>query len=329
MNNQEQFNALRKFPDQIQYALDHYTAHGLKAEQYQQVLIGGLGGSGIGGRLCKAWFADKFPLPVEVISDYTLPAYVGEKTLVILSSYSGNTEETLELFDQAISKKCRVLVVTTGGKMAEKASSQGLSYYPAEKGYQPRMALGYSFTYLLLIFAELLGEDIRSSLQDTAERIRKNAGDYEADAYNMLQELKKVIHQKIIVATDVQLEGVGLRLAQQIQENAKHEAFQHTLPEANHNVIESYYGNIPSVFIFLRSAVHDRVSARFDFLTSLLEVEYHKVINLVLQEYELGSLLSLIYRLDTFSLLLADHRAVNATEIANIASLKEFLEGME
>lgn len=321
--------ALRKFPDQIEFALANYHPHGLNINSYTHVVIGGLGGSGIGGRITKTWFAPKFPLPVEVVSDYHLPFYANEKTLLILCSYSGNTEETLTMYDEAIAKGLKPLVLTTGGKILEKAQADGLYTLMAEKGFQPRMALCYPLTYLLLIFAELLEqhEALKTELSTIATRIREKSAHYESEAENLLQQLQKHIQHKVIIVTDAALEGVGIRFAQQIQENSKHEAFQHTLPEANHNVIESYYGTIPSVFFFLRSGLNERVEARFDFLTSLLEVEYHKVLNITFDEYDLGSMLALIYRLDSFTLQLADLRHVNAVEVPNIASLKEFLEG--
>lgn len=330
-NNQVQYDALGNFSHQIRYALTNYTSHELNLDNYAHVIVGGLGGSGIGGRMAKCWFAEKFPLPVEVVADYKLPAYAGDKTLLILCSYSGNTEETLALFAEGIAKGCRLLVLTTGGKIDELAKQHQLKVYYGEGGYQPRMALCYSLTYLLLIFAELTGEieTVKSELAQAADRIAGRRTDYEQEAYDILTLLKKQIPNKVIVVTDPWLEGVGLRFCQQIQENAKHEAFLHILPEANHNVIESYYGNIPSVFFFLRSGQNPRIDSRFDFLTSLLEVEYHKVINLALDQYDLGSVLALIYRLDAFSLHLADLRQVNALEVPNISSLKEFLEGFD
>ena len=323
--------ALRKFPDQIEFSLNNYKNHGLNISDYTNVVIGGLGGSGIGGRIARIWFAEKLPLPVEIVSDYHLPFYADSKTLLLLCSYSGNTEETLTMYNEAIAKGLKPLVLTTGGKILEKALSDGMYHLIAEKGFQPRMALCYPLTFLLLIFAEFLNEldTTKTELSTIASRIRERAAHYESEAENLLNQVQKQITNKVIIVTDSALEGVGIRFAQQIQENAKHEAFQHTLPEANHNVIETYYGNVPSVFFFLRSGKNDRVEARFDFLTSLLEVEYHKVLNIAFDEYDLGSMFALIYRLDAFTLKLADLRNVNAVEVPNISSLKEFLEDVE
>jgi glucose/mannose-6-phosphate isomerase len=328
-NNQIQFDALRKFSHQITFALSNYSNHGLNFGDYTNVIIGGLGGSGIGARITKTWFVDSFPLPVDIVSNYHLPAYADTKSVVILCSYSGNTEETLSIYEEARTAGCKMIVITTGGKMEELATQHGIKIYKGEAGFQPRMALCYSLTSLLMIFAELKGEaeTMSENLNRVASRVNENGVNYEQEAYDLLDMVKKQIPNKVIVVADPWLEGVGLRFCQQIQENAKHEAFLHVLPEANHNVIESYYGNIPAVYFFLRSGNNQRIESRFDFLTSLLEVEYHKVINLVLDEYDLGSVLALIYRLDAFSLYLADLRQVNALDVPNIASLKEFLEG--
>ena len=160
----EQHEALKKFNHQINYAVNNYSGHGLKAENFSNVLIGGLGGSGIGGRITKTIFMDKFPLPVEVIADYRLPAYVNEKTLVILASYSGNTEETLTQFDEVKKRGSKVIILTSGGRLADLAKENNLKTYFLETGFQPRMALGFSLTYLVQIFAELMGQEIKAEL---------------------------------------------------------------------------------------------------------------------------------------------------------------------
>src|SRR5687767_11733674 len=92
---------LATFSQQIEFAIDQYRPHGFNVNEFDNVLLCGLGGSGIAGRIVKNYFLDGFPLPVEVISDYVLPAYVGPRTLAVMCSYSGNTEETLAMYDIA------------------------------------------------------------------------------------------------------------------------------------------------------------------------------------------------------------------------------------
>lgn len=320
-----QHEALRKFGYQINYSVNNYTEHGLKAENFNNILIGGLGGSGIGGRIVKNMFADVFPIPVEVIADYTLPAYVNDKTLVILGSYSGNTEETLTMFNAVAEKGCTTIILTSGGKLQALAQEKNLKTYHIEPGFQPRMALGFSLTYLVLIFGELMGEPKLNELKEVASMFNETAS-YEEDAWQIFESIKEKSKVKFVVLTDGPLEAVGTRFAQQIQENAKHECFTHVLPEHNHNVIESYYGQLQTVFFFIHSEANQRVSARFEFLNGLLEVEYNTVVEIGLSQLNLAAIYQTIHRLDWLSLYLADYRKVDSLNVPNIASLKEFLE---
>ncbi len=322
-----QHEALRKFGYQINFAVENFSNHGLAANQFSNILIGGLGGSGIGGRIVKTLFMDEFPLPVEVIADYTLPAYVNEKTLVILGSYSGNTEETLAMFDEVKKRGSQMLVLTSGGKLGNLVKENNLKSYYIEPGVQPRMALGYSLSYLVLIFAELIGKDAREEMKKVSS-LFDNCDPYQQDAEEVFEAIKSKVNSKYVVLSDAQFEAVATRFAQQVQENAKHECFTHVLPEHNHNVIESYYGTLDTVFFFLNSNSNPRVGSRFEFLNGLLEVENHKVIEMGVEQFNFASVYQTIHRLDWLSLLVADHRRVDSLNVPNIASLKEFLENV-
>ena len=120
-------------------------------------------------------------------------------------------------------------------------------------------------TYLIQIFAEFVKKDVANELKAIAEKVADTAP-YEDEMMEAFEAIKSKLAHKFIIVTDAYFEATGIRFAQQIQENAKHEAFTHVLPEANHNVIESYYGNISSLFIFIDSGKNERVSARFEFL---------------------------------------------------------------
>ncbi|MBC7384033.1 MAG: bifunctional phosphoglucose/phosphomannose isomerase [Bacteroidia bacterium] len=321
----EQHEALKKFNHQINYAVTNYSDHGLKVENFSNVLIGGLGGSGIGGRITKTIFMDQFPVPVDVIADYKLPAYVNEKTLVILASYSGNTEETLTMFDEVKKRGSQMIILTSGGKIAEHAKENNLKTYFLEPGFQPRMALGFSLTYLVQIFAELINKDVKPELIKIAA-LFDDCTPYIDDATQIFESIKHKTKLKFIVLSDAQFEGVATRFAQQIQENAKHECFTHVLPEHNHNVIESYYNTLDSVFFFLNSNTNPRVAARFEFLAGLLEVENHKIVEIGVEQFSITAIYETIHRLDWVSLLVADSLKADSLNVPNIKSLKEYLD---
>lgn len=316
---------LEKFFSQIEFSLDRYHNHGLKLEQFSNVLICGLGGSGIAGRIVKSYFQDKFPLPVEVLSEYQVPAYVNSKTLVIASSYSGNTEETLAMYQDAKLKGATIIVLATGGKIVEVAKADGGLIYIAENGFQPRVALGYSFTNLILIFSELLGQHKQDDLRQIAHTMSSVAS-FDEDSKQIVASLSNSIDKKYIIISDNLYEAVAIRFAQQLQENAKVEAFVTVIPEANHNVIETYYQKTDSNFVFLNSNANPNINRRFGFLRSLLENNGEKIIEITIKDTSLVSLFRTIYTLDWLSLQVAHLKGAVSNRVDNIAALKVFLD---
>ncbi|MHB1279253.1 MAG: bifunctional phosphoglucose/phosphomannose isomerase [Bacteroidia bacterium] len=317
-------SSLDRFYEQIEYVQANYTGHELKAGDFSHVFVGGMGGSGIGATITRAYFIHQFPVPVEVVNDYFLPAYVNEKSLVILGSYSGNTEETLSMFDKAVERKATILVVCGGGQLMEKAKEHGLKYYTIEGGFQPRMALGYSLGFMLRIFAELIDKDISEDLESSIVNLQ-DSGRLKHAAKTLEKKFQSTLNRRYTILCDATFYGVAMRFSQQINENAKMEAFVNMLPEANHNVIESYYGQLPSNFIVLNSNSNERVSARFDFVIALLERENNKVAVFETDGLDISTLFEMIYVLDWFTIYITEPLKVDPMEIANIMSLKDYL----
>jgi glucose/mannose-6-phosphate isomerase len=314
---------LARFPEQVRYAIKHYEPHGLKATDFDNIILSGLGGSGIAGRIAKSYFYDTSTLPMEVVSDYNLPAFVGRRTLALMSSYSGDTEETISMLSQAKSKGCTIIALTTGGQLGEEAALNNYHIYKAETGFQPRMALGYSLTYLLLFFGEMFDINIMQRLEEGLNGLDK-PDTFIDEASNIFETYKANQTSKIVVITDALTNPVGLRFCQQVQENAKGEAFLHELPESNHNVIESYYGKTNSFFLLLNTGRSKRTDLRFEFLKSLLKENGNIVFDMRI-EPSLSSIMRAIYTLDWLALMIADFKEKNSSNIFNINSLKEFL----
>ena len=174
------------------------------------------------------------------------------------------------------------------------------------------------------IVGELIGKEYKEELNNIATTLAETEP-YHEEADAMFQEMRSRIKSKFVVLADGPLEPIAIRFAQQIQENAKHECFVHALPEMNHNVIESYYDTLDSLFFVMNSNQNKRVNLRFDFIIGLLEVENHKVLTMQLEQYNLMSIYELIHRLDWVSLMVADERRVDSLNVPNIMSLKEYL----
>jgi glucose/mannose-6-phosphate isomerase len=317
--------SLDQFYKQIDWALANYKSHGLNASDFNHVVIGGLGGSGIGGRIARLVVSGSLTLPVEVYSEYTLPAYCNEKTLVILCSYSGNTEETLAMFNQAAGAGCRIVCLASGGKVAELAKQFGLPFYPVETGYQPRMALGYSLTTLLMFLGELSGYDYRAALESVSAELKNNQTMKE-EAKRITEQFKGYEKDKFVVVCDSVMEAVAVRFCQQVQENAKGEAFVTVLPEANHNVIESYYGKHDTNFILLNSGQNSRINHRFEFLTGLLNSHGNRCYAFEKEPYTLGKIFRVIHILDWVSIYLSNIKGEDNMFVNNIARLKTYLD---
>lgn len=317
-------DALGSFYHQLEFALANYRPHGLRASDFSNVIIAGLGGSGIGGRIARGYFNDKSVLPIEVYSDYKLPAYAGPGSLVILSSYSGLTEETLAMFEEARAKNCKLLCISSGGTLLEWSAAGNIPSYTVESGYQPRMALGFSLTYNLLILGELLGHDLTAELKSLSS-LYAAAPEHRQKAADMLNHFAQRMDNKFVVMADNAMEGVGIRFCQQIQENAKTEAFINVLPEANHNAFETYYGILPSNFIFINSNTNHRNNGRFAYLKNLLESQGNLVYTLDMHGAGIAELYRCIYITDWFSIFLSGKKGADNMSVPNISGLKNFL----
>jgi glucose/mannose-6-phosphate isomerase len=315
---------LAKFSEQIDYAMKNYTSHGKKLNDFKNIVISGLGGSGIAGRIIKSYFSNKISIPVEAVSDYQLPTFVNQDTLVILCSYSGNTEETLSAYEDAKAKGAHRLVLTTGGSLASLAEQDGVIVYKAETGYQPRVAFGYPITYLFLIFAELLNTNYNSDLEKVIVKV-KNKDNYIRRAQYVRHEFRSTVRNKYVIIASPDMEAMAIRFAQQVQENAKLEAFVVVIPEANHNVIESYYQKWPSNYIMMNSGENQRINLRFQFIKELLESQGSKVLELDVKPISIETIYEVVFVMDWVSLQLADEVVAVSNQIKNINDLKNFL----
>jgi len=209
----------------------------------RNITVAGMGGSAIGGDLAAALLADELKVPMSVHRDYGLPAYVGRDSLVIVSSYSGNTEETLSSFEEARKRGAKVLALTTGGKIAELARASNYPVVTFSYKAQPRAALGYSLGLVLGVLAKLgfardLSDDIEAALSDLAKlEERVHEGARTNDAKKMALELQG----RIPFAYGAGVMGVmARRVKGQWNENAKNWSAFDVMSELNHNAVVGF-----------------------------------------------------------------------------------------
>jgi len=208
----------------------------------KNVLILGMGGSGIGAALVANLVRYECSMVVEVSRDYTIPAWVDKNTLIIAVSYSGETEETLIAFRQAVKKTEKLITVSTGGTLASLGSQHKALHYQIQYESQPRAAIGFSLTSLLAIFSKLRfysikKEDIAETillLQEQLEKIDVTVDYYRNPAKLLAQKMAGKI---IVVLGSGLFSDVAKRWKGEINENAKNQAYFEEIPEMNHNAL--------------------------------------------------------------------------------------------
>jgi glucose/mannose-6-phosphate isomerase len=274
IDTQDMLSEIDGLPDQLQAAWD--LGQNLSLPDWQDiryVLVAGMGGSAIGADLLGAYVAPTCPVPVVTHRNYDLPAWAkGPQTLVIASSHSGNTEETLSAYEDAVEKGCRVLVVTTGGKLADRAKKDGASLWQFEHKGQPRAAVGYSFGLLLAAVHQLgLIPNPESDLQGAVSAMRAQQGSLRVDSPAVQNMAKRIAGQLygrwvVVMAADI-LEPVARRWKGQISEIAKAWGQFEFLPESDHNTLAGLFNPEAAlqntIVLFLRApSYHPRNQLR-------------------------------------------------------------------
>ena len=336
----DMYGAICTFPEQIRKAVDIGLSVDLDPRLYaglKNIILCGMGGSAIGGDLVRSLYYDRLPYPMFINRNYTLPAFAGPDTLVIASSYSGATEETLSAFAQAQGLNCRLFALTTGGPLAETCRKNKIPVAVLPAGLQPRAALGYSMVPLALFLHRLgLGEygpDHFMRLADFLEnRIAGMTADITSDD-NPAKQLALQLYGRIPIiysGPDV-TDAVATRFKGQICENAKMPAFANQFPEFNHNELVGWK-LIHAVRDHLRVIIlrdeedHPRVTARMDIVSGIIAQEEVKVIDVKSEgENRLERMMSLVQFGDFTSFYLAILNKVDPTPVAVIDFLKHEL----
>lgn len=315
------------FTQQMREALiiaQKYKFIALKNKRFDNIVLTGLGGSGIAGSIVQNYVFDKIKVPFVVNKDYFLPAFVGKNSLVIVSSYSGNTEETLAALKTAIKLKATVVCITSGGAIAELAMTSKTDCIIVPSGMPPRSCIGYSMTQLIRVLEHfglikpILKKDFTAAiaLLDAEEKnIRKQSKTVAARIYGKLPV--------IYAASD--FEGMAVRFRQQLNENSKILAWHHAIPEMNHNELVGWRDKDPDkVVIILRNDNdYERVQLRMEINKKVFRKYTPHIIELKSKGHSyFERIFYFIHLTDYISTELAKLRAIDATEVKVIDFLK-------
>lgn len=291
------------------------------------VLICGLGGSGIGGSIVRELVTPNANVPIDTSKGYFIPAYVNENTLVIISSYSGNTEETLQCMEQAIQKKAKIVCVTSGGSVEKRAKEKGFDHIIVPGGMPPRSCLGYSLVQLFYIlgFFKIITNDYVSELKAAVKLIDQDETAIIAEATEVSKQLIGKI--PVIYATTYN-EGIAIRLRQQLNENSKILCWHQIIPEMNHNELVGWTqknDNLAVVFL-LDKDEYSRNLARVDINKEVIKKYTNTIINI--QSKGNSAIEKAIYFIhlgDWISVILGESRGADLMEIKVIEHLKSAL----
>jgi glucose/mannose-6-phosphate isomerase len=273
---------LESFPEQVQAAARTGRNLSLPAPgEIRLLVVTGMGGSAIGGDLVRSVAGALLKIPLVINRDYTLPGFVNASSLVFACSYSGNTEETLDAYQQALCARASVICVTSGGRLEAAAKADGIPVLRLPVGLPPRAALGCSLVLLLEAMQSMrVIPDMAESVQEAVELLARLRGRYGArnpELSNPAKSLARSLNGKIVAiyGSSGIMDAVAYRWRSQIAENAKNLAFHHALPEMNHNELvgwrypEDVLRRI-GVVLLRDKGDHSQIQRRFDLTRELI-----------------------------------------------------------
>lgn len=295
-----------------------------ESRNIQNIVISGLGGSGIGGTIISELISDRCSVPIIINKDYFIPSFVNEHTLFIVSSYSGNTEETVSAMNLAMKKNAQIVCVTSGGKILELAKQHLFDFIEIPGGHPPRSCIGYSLVQLIKVLVSKGFADEKLFLDlDKAVQLLDSENvniKIEADAI-----AKNLLNKIPVIYTLGTCEGVAVRFRQQINENSKMLCWHHVFPEMNHNELVGWTTKNDDLVVvtFHTSFDFDRTKKRYEVCKPVFQKYSNEVIDIVAKgESKLEQFLYLINIGDWISCYIADLRGIDAVEVNVIDHLK-------
>jgi glucose/mannose-6-phosphate isomerase len=320
---------VEEFPNHLRAALEIGRAAQLHAcnKTIHNIVISGLGGSGIGGRIVGQLVAEKCSVPIVCTSDYVLPEFVDEHTLVIISSYSGDTEETVAAMQEAIAKKAEIVCVTSGGKIGAAAKEHGFNHIIIPGGQPPRAMFGYSSVQLFFVLRHygFIDGTFEQEVENSIVLIEHNIDDIRSASKNIAE---LVVHRIPILYSEAMYEGVAIRWRQQINENSKMLCWHHVFPEMNHNELVGWTGgdNRVAVIVIRNEDDHKRSQLRMDLCKKLMSEKCDTIVEAWSKgNSRIERTMYLIHLGDWISIDLAELRNEDAVAIPAILFLKSEL----
>lgn len=288
------------------------------------ILVCGLGGSGIGGKIVSLLLKNDLKIPFLCINDYEVPAWVNENTLVIVSSYSGNTEETLSAAEECYKRGAEIAVITSGGTALELAKERNWNHFVVPGGEQPRAMLAYSVIQQLYILQGhgLIDNSYTEELKVVPAFIEAHE---EATQEEAMKIAKAFTGKRAIIYAGNDFEGVAVRWRQQINENGKELCWHHVFPEMTHNELVGWAGGSnEQVPLFLSSNLnHPRTNRRWSISKGIIAEYTDTILETEAKgESRVAQNFYLIHLGDWVSYFISEIKSVDPVEVEVIKYLK-------
>ena len=273
---------IRSFPHQINDQWEALKSLDLDLDRFsgiENIVIAGMGGSAISGDIAKMLSKKELSVPITVVRDYSIPRWTDERTLFILSSYSGNTEETISCFKAAILKSKKIISISTGGEIESLSRDNDVQIVGLPSNYQPRAALGFSLITLLTVLSKinLISSGFLNSVVTASNTLDDFYDKYCADGL-LAESIAKQIKDGVIAIYGVEssTDSIASRFRAQIAENSKMLSTFNVIPEMNHNEIEAWnefqFLDMKKIAIWIHDEDdHPRILDRIKITSKLLE----------------------------------------------------------
>ena len=295
-----------------------------KGRKLSNVLISGLGGSGIGGTIAAEVVASEAGIPIVTNSGYFIPGFVDDETLFVACSYSGNTEETLSAANLAHEKGAKIVVISSGGKLKEMAEAHQWDYIGIPGGQPPRASFGLSFPEVLYVLHAygIISKKFEKDLEAAMKLLDDNEAAIQKEALEVTEKLFGKI--PVIYAADG-FGGVATRFRQQINENSKMLCWHHVIPEMNHNELVGWRtkNDDLAVVLFRNESDYKRIQARMEINKRTFAEYTNTTVEIWSKgESDLQRSLYLIHIGDWITYFLAEKKGIDETEVKVIDHLK-------
>ncbi len=299
----------------------------------QQIVVAGMGGSALAAEFVQNWLGDQLPLPLVIARDYALPGFVGHKTLVVVSSYSGNTEETLAALAVAEERGAKIAVCTSGGKLLAAAQAKGYPFFELPGGYQPRLAVLYGVRALVNIIEQAgwlsgLVPELEAAVAKAKNELKAWLPQMPAEQNVAQQIAAQLVGHPIVVYGGPTLALATMKWKIDFNENAKNLAFYYHYSEFSHNEFQGWphpaHSNLRVIELCSRLD-HPQIQKRFVISNKLLAPYFEPIVINVRGETKLDQMLWAQLLGDFVSVYLAFLNGIDPTPVDLVEELKREL----